>query len=132
MFFLIGHCKIPGNSNVVIDDFDAAFTAVEHLIEKKSTNIAHFSGPQNLEIYKNRFKGYKLALEKHNIPFRKELVISSSLMEKDGAENLKKIFALPYKIDGLFCANDVVAIGAIKHLKTLHMKIPEDIANSRF
>jgi len=38
------------------------------------------------------------------------------------------MFALPYKIDGLFCANDVVAIGAIKHLKTLHIKIPEDIA----
>ena len=55
--FFDRHCKIPGNSNVVIDDFDAAFTAVEHLIEKKSTNIAHFSGPQNLEIYKIDLKG---------------------------------------------------------------------------
>lgn len=126
--FFDRHCNISETSKVVIDDFEAAFTAVEHLIQKKSKEIAHFSGPQNLEIYKNRFKGYKAALKKHNIPFRKELVITSSLMEKDGAENVKKMLALPYKVDGLFCANDVVAIGAIKYLKKIQIKIPEDIA----
>ena len=126
--FFDRHCNIPENSNVVIDDFDAAYTAVEHLILQKSIKIAHFAGPQNLEIYKNRFKGYKAALEKHKIPFREELVISSSLMEKDGVENVKKMLALPHKVDGLFCANDVVAIGAIKYLKEVGVKIPEDIA----
>ncbi|TXD46756.1 LacI family DNA-binding transcriptional regulator [Polaribacter sp. IC073] len=126
--FFDRHCDIAENSKVVIDDFNAAFTAVEHLIEKNSTNIAHFSGPQNLEIYKNRFKGYKAALEKHKIPFREELVVSSSLMEKDGAQNVQKILALPYKIDGLFCANDVVAIGAIQYLRKIKIRVPEDIA----
>lgn len=122
------HCNIPENSNVVIDDFNAAFKAVEHLIYQNSKEIAHFSGPQNLEIYKNRFKGYRAALEKHNISFKEELVISSSLMEKDAVENVKKILELPYKVDGLFCANDVIAIGAIKYLKKIGLKIPEDIA----
>tara|TARA_R110001592_G_scaffold32428_2_gene113533 strand:+ start:430 stop:1458 length:1029 start_codon:yes stop_codon:yes gene_type:complete len=126
--FFDRHCNISGNSKVVIDDFAAAFRATEHLIQKKSTEIAHFSGPQNLEIYKNRFLGYKAALEKYSIPFREELVITSSLMEHDGAENVKKMQALPYKVDGLFCANDVVAIGAIQYLKSIHIKIPEDIA----
>ncbi|MGB0890873.1 MAG: LacI family DNA-binding transcriptional regulator, partial [Flavobacteriaceae bacterium] len=126
--FFDRHCNIPGNSNVVINDFEAAFMAVEHLIKKKSTEIAHFSGPQNLEIYKNRFQGYKAALEKYNIPFREELVISSSLMENNAAKNVKKMLALPYKVDGLFCANDVVAIGAIKYLKELQIKIPQEIA----
>lgn len=126
--FFDRHCNIPENSNVIINDYEAAFKAVEHLIEQKSKTIAHFSGPQNLEIYKNRLNGYKAALEKYNIPFREELVISSSLMEKDAAENVKKILALPFKVDGIFCANDVVAIGAIKYLKKINIKIPEDIA----
>ena len=126
--FFDRHCNIEGNSNVLIDDFDAAFVATEHLIKKKSEVIAHFSGPQNLEIYKNRFKGYKAALKKYNIPFSKELVISSSLMESDGEENVKKLLTLPYKLDGLFCANDVVAIGAIKYLKNIKVEIPKDIA----
>ena len=126
--FFDRHCNISNNSKVVIDDFEAAFTAVEHLIKQNSKEIAHFSGPQNLEIYKNRFKGYKAALKKNNLPFREELVITSNLMENDGAKNVEKMLALPYKVDGLFCANDVVAIGAIKHLKKIKIKIPEDIA----
>ena len=49
-------------------------------------------------------------------------------MEKDGKLNVQKMMNLPYKIDGLFCANDVIAIGAIKYLKEINIKIPEDIA----
>lgn len=126
--FFDRHCNTSINSKVVIDDFEAAFRATEHLIQQKSTVIAHFSGPQNLEIYKNRFKGYKAALEKYNIPFKEELVISSSLMEHDGEENVKKMLSLPYKVNGLFCANDVVAIGAIQYLKKVQIKMPDDIA----
>lgn len=126
--FFDRHCNIKNNSKVVIDDFDAAFKATAHLIDQKSTIIAHFSGPQNLEIYKNRFKGYKAALEKYNIPFKEELVITSSLMEKDGIENVKKLLSVSPKVNGLFCANDVVAIGAIKYLKKQQIKIPEEMA----
>ncbi|MCI2229825.1 LacI family transcriptional regulator [Polaribacter sp. MSW13] len=126
--FFDRHCNISKTSKVVIDDFEAAYRATEHLIQQKSTEIAHFSGPQNLEIYKNRFKGYKAALENYKIPFREELVIASSLMEDDGAKNIKKILSLPFQVDGLFCANDVVAIGAIQYLKKIGIKIPEDIA----
>jgi LacI family transcriptional regulator len=126
--FFDRHCNIPGNNNVIIDDFKSAFIATEHLILKKCKEISHFAGPQNLEIYRNRFKGYKAALEKHNLPFREELVITSKLMEKEGSENVKKMLALPYKVDGLFCANDVVAISAIQYLKKQGIRIPEDMA----
>jgi len=126
--FFDRHCNIPGNSNVLIDDFQAGFDATEHLILMGCTNIAHFSGPLDLEIYKNRRKGYLNALKKHNIQPRQELIISSKLMENDGAENTKKLLSLPYKIDGIFSANDVAAIGSIKYLKSENVKIPEDIA----
>lgn len=126
--FFDRHCNIPNNSNVLIDDYQAGFDATEHLILNGKKCIAHFSGPQNLEIYKNRFLGYKAALKKHNIDFIEELVLSSSLMEKDGIENTKKVLALSLKVDGIFSANDVAAIGAIKFLKTKNINIPKDIA----
>ena len=50
------------------------------------------------------------------------------LMENDGADNTKKLLSKPYKIDGIFSANDVAAIGSIKYLKSVNVKIPEDIA----
>ncbi|WP_291871137.1 LacI family DNA-binding transcriptional regulator [Maribacter sp.] len=128
LVFFDRHCDIPDNSNVLIDDFQAGFDATEHLINNGCRIISHFSGPKNLEIYKNRFKGYKAALQKHGIKLRDELVLSSSLMEKDGVENIKKILSLPYKVDGIFSANDVAAIGAIQYLKERGIKVPEDIA----
>ena len=49
-------------------------------------------------------------------------------MEKDVDRNVQLMLETSYNVDGLFCANDVIAIGAIKYLKQLGKKIPEEIA----
>lgn len=125
--FFDRHCDIDGISSVLIDDFQGGFDATEHLISKGCQLIAHFSGPQKLRIYQNRLRGYRAALEKYKIKFRPELVVTSRLMENDGKESAQNLLSLPVKIDGLFAANDVSAIGAMKHLKKKGIKIPEDI-----
>ncbi|MCM4170178.1 LacI family transcriptional regulator [Arenibacter sp. TNZ] len=126
--FFDRHCDIDGISSVLIDDFQGGFDATEHLILNGCKNIGHFSGPQELAIYGNRQAGYIKALEKHNIPYRPELVLRSSLMEFDGAEGAKTLLSLPQKIDGLFSANDIAAIGAMKYFKNKGIRIPDDIA----
>lgn len=128
LVFFDRHIDIPGNSNVVIDDFQGGFDATEHLILQGCKKIAHFSGPQELEIYKNRYKGYKSALEKHNIQLDNNLVIPSKLMEIDGIESAKKLLSQPISIDGIFSSNDTAAISALQYLKGEGIKIPEDIA----
>ncbi|WP_323026720.1 LacI family DNA-binding transcriptional regulator [Gelidibacter japonicus] len=126
--FFDRHLDIPDTSSVLIDDFQAGFDATEHLIIKGCEKIAHFSGPMHLEIYKNRCEGYKAALLKHDMKFSEELIFSSRLMEQDGVDNVNKIIELPYKVDGIFSANDVAAISALQQLKRNGYKIPEDIA----
>lgn len=128
LVFFDRHCDIPENNNVLIDDFKGGFDATQHLILKGSKNIVHFSGPQELEIYKNRFRGYKEALNKNGIPFRSEYVLSSKLMEQDGVENCKSLLNNNVDFDAIFSANDVAAIGAIKYLNNKNIKIPEDVA----
>ncbi|WP_034040935.1 LacI family DNA-binding transcriptional regulator [Wocania ichthyoenteri] len=128
LVFFDRHCNIPETNNVLIDDFKGGFDATQHLISKGCKNIVHFSGPQELEIYKNRFKGYKEALNKNNIPYRKEYVISSRLMENDGFENAKKLLDSNLEFDSIFSANDVAAIAAIKYLTDKGVKIPDDVA----
>ncbi len=126
--FFDRHCEIDGNSNVLIDDFQSGFDATEHLILNGCTQIAHFSGPQSLKIYENRARGYRAALEKHHISYQPELVLQSRLMEEDGMESAKKLLTLNRRIDGVFAANDVSAIGAMKYLKKAGVKIPDDLA----
>ena len=126
--FFDRHCNIPDTSSVLIDDFKAGFDATEHLILKGCKTIAHFSGPMHLEIYKNRFEGYKSALVKHDLVFNEQFVISSRLMEQDGVDNVSKILALPTRVDGIFSANDVAAISAMQQLKKSGVLVPHDIA----
>ena len=49
-------------------------------------------------------------------------------MENDGAEGAKTLLSLPYKVDGLFSANDIAAIGAMKYFKNEGVKVPDEIA----
>jgi len=113
---------------VIIDDVRGAFEATEHLIEQGCKKIAHFTSPLQVEIYKNRLKGYRQALEKYKLPYDGNLVFVSRLLEEDGHTLAKKVVEEFDGIDGIFSANDFAAIGAMKYLKSIGKKIPEEIA----
>jgi len=120
-------CDLPNCSNINIDDFQASFDATQHLITKGCKHIAHFSGPQEVKLYRNRKKGYLAALEKNNIKSNESYIIESRLTESDGVASAKKIVELN-NIDGLYSANDTAAISAIQYLKSQGIRTPEDIA----
>jgi len=129
LVFFDRHCDgLKKSSSVILDDEHAAFEATSHLIKMGCTRIAHFSGPQNLKIYHNRLKGYKSALETYNLSFNSDLVITSKLSEKDGILSVKILLESNIKFDSIFSANDLTAISAMKYLKNIGYRIPEDVA----
>lgn len=113
---------------VIIDDFASAFKATEHLISIGCKRIAHFAGAQHRYIYKNRKNGYIKALQKHNIPFDENLIIYSNLNHSDGLEGTKKLLNQSKLPDGIFSANDTAAVSAIKYIKSVGLKVPDNIA----
>lgn len=127
LIFFDRPCNVSKYTNVIINDFQVSFNATEYLILNGCKNIVHFSGPQELELYRRRKKGYVKALEKYQIEIKEEYIIESKLMKADGIENAKKVLNLP-KVDGVFSANDTAAISAMQYLKSENVKIPEDIA----
>jgi len=127
LIFFDRPCNVTENTNVIIDDVKAGFDATSHLIERGCKHIVHFSGPQNLELYRNRKKGYTNALNAYGIPFSDNLVIETQLMQQDGISAARQLLKLP-KVDGVFSANDTAAISAMQYLKTKGINIPNDIA----
>lgn len=127
MTFFDRICPAIDTDRVIIDDYQAAFTAVEHLISIGKRRIAHFAGPQNLEIGRLRMMGFKAALQKHKIPLDKDLV---KLCDK---HEQAKVFTAEmmnrkYPPDAIFAVNDLTAIGALITLKRYGMRIPKDVA----
>lgn len=120
-------------SRVIIDDFEAAFKVTEHLIKTGCKRIAHIAGCQTTGIFHSRFEGYKAALLKYNQPYDSSLTcFTEELSFEEGARCARKLIKLAAFPDGIFCANDYTAIGAIKAIKKANLKIPGDIAVAGF
>ncbi|WP_256011417.1 LacI family DNA-binding transcriptional regulator [Desertivirga xinjiangensis] len=113
---------------VVVDDYDAAFKAVEHLILIGKKRIAHLAGPDSLAISRKRLNGYRDALIKHNIDIDEDLIISYDLTLSKVRIYVKHLLDSINPPDALFAINDPTAIEAIQVIKQMGKRIPEDIA----
>ncbi len=112
---------------VIVDDFGGGYKATEHLIDIGCKRIAHLYGPLNLLIGKNRFNGYKKALENHNMSLNPEYTVFCDSYEK-ALEETKKLLQLSKPPDGIFAVNDLTAVGAMKVIKDEGLKVPDDIS----
>src|SRR5258706_312236 len=72
---VIGHTDVPGVSTVDVDNLQAARSAVEHLIRLGRKRIAHITGQMNLIATRERFRGYRAALENSSLSFDPALVV---------------------------------------------------------
>jgi len=121
--------KLIDCSKVIIDDREAAYSAVSHLINSGCKKIAHFRGPLNPQNSIDRFLGYKKALSDNNLTFDKSLVYTcENVTFEEGYKFAKKIHTENIDVDGIFAITDLVAIGAITYFKEVGVKIPEQIS----
>lgn len=121
-------CEDMHVPKVVVDDYDGAFRAVEHLIVTGKKRIAHLAGPDNLSISRRRLNGYLAALRKYKIPVDEEIIIPYDLKIDKVKTLIQQLFNLKCPPDALFAINDPTAIEAIQVIKSMGIKIPEDIA----
>ena len=119
-------------NKVIINDYQGAFEATEHLIFQGCKKIVHLAGPQTLELYRKRLAGYKMALKKHDLIFYESMVNESRLVIEDGAIAIRELIQKHPDLDGLFSANDRAAVDAMKVLQKMGKRIPEDIAIAGF
>jgi len=113
---------------VVVNDHDAAFKAVEHLIQTGRRRIAHLAGPENLTISRKRLNGYLDALKRHDIPVCDDLIVPYDLTLSKVKIYIKHLMSLDPPPDALFAINDPTAIEAMQVIKKMGFQIPEDIA----
>ena len=114
---------------VIIDDNSAVKAAVDHLVEQGCRHITYIGGPKSLLIHQHRFSGYRQALKNADLepdPGLEYHGVYGSLEEgKQAAHHFFKNSQVP---DGIFATADLLAIGAMKQIKSLGLKVPQDVA----
>ena len=111
---------------IIVDDVAGGLMATEHLINMGHRRIAHITGPLKVRGSINRLEGYKLALEKHQIEYKEELVEEGDFRIKGGYQAMKKFLKLPEPPTAIFAANDLLALGAMQVIQKRKYHIPKD------
>ena len=116
------------STNVVIDNFKAGYEATRHLISQGCKRIAHITGNLTRNVYADRMKGYKEALEESKIPFNEKYVLINNMDEVSALEAADRLMSMKPMPDGLFVANDNCAAVCMQAIKDAGYAIPKDIA----
>lgn len=120
-------CTGVDASRVVVDDYMGAFTAVRHMIDTGCKRIAFYGASMNLEIAKNRYNGYKDALQ------RSGLLIDESLVRlcdnRAAAEAITPdLLSMENRPDAFFAINDDTAIGILYTAKRMGFAVPDEVS----
>lgn len=110
---------------IICDGYSAAKTAVKKLNSLGHTDIGYIGEMSN----EARYRGYYDGLLELKIPVQRNYIIDTSLSIKGGYESgLKILRCAPCPPTAVFCANDLTAIGVMRALDEMNVKIPEDIS----
>lgn len=121
-------------SSVLIDNRQGAAAAVAHLIREYHRSIAFIGGDIEHPSIAERFEGYREALHASNIPLDNELIDTAE--EETGISNgylaMRRMLTRGAKPRAVFAANDAMALGCVRYLKEMGIRIPHDIAIAGF
>ena len=128
--FVIVDRKLDGihSSFIGTNDHRGGFIATQHLIKLGHQKILHLRGPKGVSTARERMLGYRNALAHYAMSFKSNMIIDAGFDEEDGYKTIKSFFKRAKKPTAIFAVNDPVAIGAMKALEELKIKIPDDIS----
>jgi len=120
-------CDQVDAPKVVVNDFDASFSAVEHLIQNGYERIAHLGGPLNLQVSRERLRGYRAAMEKYGKTIEENMVIQGMFSQQKARIYGKYLLDLENRPDAIFAVNDSSAIEIMLMALEKGIKIPDEL-----
>ncbi|MFF2888832.1 LacI family DNA-binding transcriptional regulator [Paenibacillus sp. NPDC057967] len=123
----IGNLGDDVNADMVYLSKPEGTLAMEHLIRIGCTHIAYAGGPKEMH-QGARYAAYEGGLSANFMKLKPDHVyIGSEFSLQTGIEAADYLSHLPKLPDGVYAANDMIAIGLIQRLLEIGIRVPEDI-----
>ncbi|MEH6681427.1 MAG: LacI family DNA-binding transcriptional regulator [Sediminicola sp.] len=121
--------EIPSNY-VVIDNFKAAYSAVERLISTGNKKIGVIAYGNSLIHMKERIRGAVEAMENYGLPFKDEWLkkIDFANIQTDAMKAMEDLLVVDPPVTAIFFASNSLAIHGLKKIDQLGLKVPQDVA----
>jgi LacI family transcriptional regulator len=118
----------PDVDSVVVDNRHGARLAAEHLISLGHIEIAVVSGPLSSSPGRERHEAFLQTLSDFGQPVRPEHVRLSDFRVEGGYESMTSLLEERFPPTAVFCANNLMTIGALRLLKEREVAIPDEIS----
>jgi DNA-binding LacI/PurR family transcriptional regulator len=114
--------------SVCCDNQRMACEVAEYLVNRKRRACAFVSGDPSISTTVDRRRGFEQGLARFGL--RPVACVEGRYTYEGGREAAARLFSADQpKIDAVFCANDVMALGVLSHLRmNTSLRVPEDVA----
>jgi DNA-binding LacI/PurR family transcriptional regulator len=127
---LIGR-PIDADSDIPFVDTDnvgGGLQATKYLFDRGCKKVATLTGDLDASAGIDRLDGYKKAHEAEGIEVDSELIARANWSFESAKIMTLRLLAKHPEIDGIFAANDIMAIAAISAIQERGRRVPDDIA----
>ncbi|WP_242153639.1 LacI family DNA-binding transcriptional regulator [Sphingomonas sp. BAUL-RG-20F-R05-02] len=117
-------------AEIRVDNFGGAVAMTRHLIATGCRRIVHLSGPLGNSEAQERARGYTAAIAE--VPGLAARVIPGDFHEASGVAAAETLLQGIDAVDGIFAANDMMALGVMVTLREAGIAVPDRIAIGGF
>ena len=115
-------------NKLLIRNREGARDAVQYLMSKGHTEIAHICGDPNKKVTIDRLNGYLEAMRAHGLEVREGYLQHTASDYRNGYERMKELMNLERRPTAVFCSDDAIASYAIRAALDSGLRVPEDIS----
>lgn len=118
--------------DVGVENVEGTASLVAHLAERGHTRIGMVSGRAGLSTTRERLMGYRLGLQRADLPYDRRLVRSGSSRISPAQDAVISLLAEPNPPTAVVPANNAMTVGVLRGLRASGARVPEDIAVAAF
>lgn len=115
-------------ASIVPGEIAGAYAATSYLIRKGHRRIGFINGEPWMDASVDRLKGYRQALAGAQIAFDASLVRNGDWLPLQGHRHALDLIAQTPRPTAIFCANDLMAMGALEAAAQNRLRVPRDIS----
>ncbi len=123
--------EYPNIKSIVVNNYESMRDLVQGLIDRGYKRFSFLGGIETQDNVE-RFQAFTDTIGSNGIPFHREHYLTGNYKEKSGYRVAKIVMLSEELPEVLICANDNMAIGAIKAFRENNIRVPEDIAVTGF
>lgn len=113
---------------IKVNDIQGGKLALEHLVDLGHEKIGFIGGPESFSSAQDRRIGFEDVMSERGLQVNRSIVSHAQYTQDAGYNTASAYITKQDEFTAIFCANDIIALGAIEALEREGLDVPEDVS----